>query len=52
MAHKLYCTKDDMPTATYRANKWNCIPFQYVDLDDALRRARQIVAIGGCCTLA
>ena len=47
MAHKLYYTDYDMPIDTYRGNKWSYIPFQYNDLDDALRRARQIMSAGG-----
>jgi hypothetical protein len=47
MAHKLYFTDSDTPIATYRANKWSLSPYHYADLDDALRRAREIAAVGG-----
>lgn len=47
MSHKLFYTDYEISKAEYATNKPRFMPFTYNDVDDALRRARQILEKGG-----
>jgi hypothetical protein len=47
LAFRLYYTDYDISAAEYQVNKPRLMPMVYHDRDDALRRAWQIIGVGG-----
>lgn len=47
MSYRLFYTDYEISQADYVANKFRFMPMVYSDIDDALRRARQIIENGG-----